>query len=234
MTASSQHFRLVLFDIDGTLLTTNGVAHRAFVEAFETHLARAGALHTHDFAGKTDLRIFRELARLAGVPDTDADRARDTVLDTFFSLLDQRLSADSITVLPGVRALLDALDGIEAATPALLTGNTRRGARIKLTPPDLLRHFSFGAFGDDAEDRRDLPEIAVSRAYDRTGATFRGKDIVVIGDTPHDVTCGRHLNVRSIAVATGRHSTAELAQASPDHLFTTLEDTDAILDAILD
>ena len=113
-----------------------------------------------------------------------------------------------------------------------MTGNMLQGARIKLTPPDLLKYFGFGAFGNDAEDRYNLPKIAIDRAYDRTGATFRAKDIVVIGDTPHDIECGRHLNVRTIAVETGIFSAEELAKHQPDHLFRDLGDLDAVLDAM--
>lgn len=231
---TKQYLRLILFDIDGTLITTNGAAKRCLVQAMEETLGAATVGLEHDFAGKTDPQIFSEIVQASGLPADTIARHQDAVFASFFEKLEKELNAENVTVLPGVRALLEALLQEEAATVALLTGNTLQGARIKLTPPDLLRYFAFGAFGNDAYHRHDLPEIAVARAYERTGATFRAKDIVIIGDTPHDIDCGRHLNVRSIGVATGGHSHERLAQASPDYLFDDLTDTSQLLDAIFD
>ncbi|MDX9759967.1 MAG: HAD hydrolase-like protein [Bacteroidota bacterium] len=231
---TKQYLRLVLFDIDGTLISTNGVAKQCFVDAMEEVLGVATAGRGYDFGGKTDPQIFAEIVRASGLPESTITTHADAVFASFFQRLEHALDADNVTVMPGVRTLLEALKREEAATLALLTGNMLQGARIKLTPPDLLGYFSFGAFGNDAYHRHDLPEIAVARAYDRTGATFRAKDIVIIGDTVHDIDCGRHLNVRSIGVATGGHAHEVLAQAKPDVLFDDLTDTDRILDAIFD
>ncbi|MBR9978158.1 MAG: HAD hydrolase-like protein, partial [Bacteroidetes bacterium] len=192
---TKQYLRLILFDIDGTLITTNGLPREAFSEAIEETLNVKSIARTHDFAGKTDQQIWAEIVRASSLPEEYIEAHADRVFDCFFRKLEERLHVDNITVLPGVRAILDALRAEDAATTALLTGNMLRGARIKLTPPALLDYFAFGAFGNDASDRPDLPEIAVARAYDRTGVTFKAKDIVIIGDTPHDIDCGRHLNV---------------------------------------
>ncbi len=231
---TKQYLRLILFDIDGTLITTNGIAKTALSDAIEETIGTPTVARSHDFAGKTDPQIFAEIIRASNLPEELITTHHDAVFSSFFSKLERMLNADNITVLPGVRELLEALRHEEAATTALLTGNMLQGARIKLTPPGLLEYFSFGAFGNDAYYRHDLPEIAVARAYDRTGATFKAKDIVIIGDTPHDIDCGRHLNVRSIGVATGGHSNEVLAEAKPDYLFDDLTDTDRLLDAIFD
>ncbi|MBR9976272.1 MAG: HAD hydrolase-like protein [Bacteroidetes bacterium] len=231
---AKQYLRLILFDIDGTLISTDGAAKRCLVQAMEETLGSTTVGLEHDFSGKTDPQIFSEIVHASGLPVEIIARHQDAVFTLFFDKLEKELNAENVTVLPGVRTLLEALAQEEAATIALLTGNTLRGARIKLTPPDLLRHFAFGAFGNDAYHRHDLPEIAVARAYERTGATFRAKDIVIIGDTPHDIDCGRHLNVRSIGVATGGHSHELLAQHSPDYLFDDLTDTSRLLDVIFD
>jgi phosphoglycolate phosphatase-like HAD superfamily hydrolase len=179
-------------------------------------------------------QIYTDIMREAEVPAAEVEKMKDDVFARFFEKLEERLHKGNVHVLPGVRELISALAEEQVATLALLTGNMLRGARIKLTPPELLPYFSFGAFGNDAQNRYDLPAIAVARAYDRTGATFKAKDIVIIGDTPHDIDCGRHLNVRSIGVATGGYSHEQLAEQRPDHLFEDLSDIDRIFSAIFD
>ena len=118
-------------------------------------------------------------------------------------------------------------------TLGLLTGNLERGARLKLEPPDFNRYFPFGAFGSDSADRYRLPAIAVARAKERTGRAFTGKSVVVVGDSVHDVGCGRSLGVRSVAVATGITSTERLAAEKPDALMADFSDTKRALEAIL-
>ncbi len=231
---TKQHLRLILFDIDGTLINTNGIARQAFGEAVDSTLGQPSAASTYDFAGKTDQQIYHDIMKATNVPEEDIPAHQDAIFAAFFETLEKRLNKDNITVLPGVRELLNALSQEQVATLALLTGNMLQGARIKLTPPELLPFFSFGAFGNDAFHRHELPAIAVERAYDRTGATFKAKDIVIIGDTPHDIDCGRHLNVRSIGVATGGYSHEQLAEQRPDHLFEDLTDIDGLFAAIFD
>jgi phosphoglycolate phosphatase len=227
-----QFLRLILFDIDGTLISTDGIAKRTFAEVMNAEFGPSTAASDYDFSGKTDQVIYSDIAALMSIDPALAEQKQDEVFDRFFTLLEQRLHQGNVTVLPGVHILLDALEQEEAATSALLTGNMLRGARIKLTPPDLLRYFSFGAFGSDALHRHELPAIAQTRAYDKLGVVFKAKEIVVIGDTPHDIDCGRHLNVKTIAVATGRYSHDQLAAEKPDFLFDNLSETDRILDAI--
>jgi phosphoglycolate phosphatase len=226
------HLRLVLFDIDGTLLTTNGVARGAFGDAMNVVFERETQAAKVDFAGKTDQQIYYDIAQESGIDGELAERKKDDALAAFFTLLEQRINADNCLALPGVHALLGALKDEDNATVALLTGNMIRGAYIKLTPPGLQEHFNFGAFGNDARFRYQLPAIALERAYNRTGVAFKGKEVVIIGDTPNDIECGRHLNVRSIAVATGTIPAATLETHRPDFLFDDLTNTDGVLEAI--
>jgi phosphoglycolate phosphatase-like HAD superfamily hydrolase len=114
-----------------------------------------------------------------------------------------------------------------------LTGNIERGARMKLEPPGFNRYFPFGAFGDDSADRYCLPPIAIARARERTGCEFSGRSVVIVGDSVHDVACGRSLGLRSIAVATGPTSAEKLAAEGPTLLFTDFADVDRAADAIL-
>jgi phosphoglycolate phosphatase len=132
-----------------------------------------------------------------------------------------------------VAELLRRLSSEPRVTLALLTGNLERGARMKLAPPDFNRYFPFGAFGSDSADRYQLPSIARSRARDRTGRTFSGKSIVIVGDSVHDVLCGRDLGVKSVAVATGPTPRERLAAEQPDALLESFEDVERGLKAIL-
>jgi phosphoglycolate phosphatase-like HAD superfamily hydrolase len=148
--------------------------------------------------------------------------------------LEREIARVRVVALPGVHALLER---IEAEPPAvvlgLLTGNVVEGARIKLDAAGIgFGRFRVGAYGSDHADRPELPAIAARRALESTGRDFRGKEIVIVGDTPFDIRCGEHLGVRTIGVATGQHAAAELAAHHPDHLFETLEDVDAVWRAI--
>ena len=135
--------------------------------------------------------------------------------------------------MPGIHELVVALAADRRALVGLLTGNVEEGARLKLQPTGLLSHFKVGAYGSDSALRVDLPAVAVTRAEALTGRSYAGKDVVVIGDTPADVECGASLGVTAVAVATGRHSVAELAAHAPDHVFADLSEWRAAYAAIM-
>lgn len=225
--------RLVLFDIDGTLLSAGGVSSQAMVEALVAGFGTAGAANEYDYSGKTDPQIVRDLLRGAGISDQRIDAGMTAALEDYRRRLDARLRPEHVRAKPGVVAVVDALAADTRVTLALLTGNIEPCARAKLAPLGLNRHFPFGAYGSDHEDRYCLPQVAVARAAAHTGATFSGEQVVIIGDSIHDVLCGRSLGVRAVAVATGRTSRERLAAERPHALLDDLSDTAAALDQIL-
>jgi phosphoglycolate phosphatase len=227
--------RLVLFDIDGTLLSTNGAARRAFHRALLEVFGTAGAITGHPFDGKTDPQIARELLTDAGLPSAMVDRQLPALWPVYLRELAIELSqpGHSTTLYPGVTELLDALaQQPETALVGLLTGNIQPGAELKLASVRLGGRFAVGAFGSDGERRDALPAVAVARAKQLCGTAFHGEAIVIIGDTPHDVTCGRSLGVRSIGVATGSYDRSALQDAGAHATLPDFQDVDAALAAI--
>lgn len=225
--------RLVLFDIDGTLLSSGGAAARAFRAALEQVFGTSGPT-VHSFAGKTDPQIAQELLERSGLDGAHVARGLPAAWRLYLERLRREIRPQEVTVYPGVRPLLDTLEAAaDRAVLGLLTGNLAEGARIKLEAAGLgFDRFRVGAFGSDHALRAELPAVAVARAEHSTGRRFERKDVVIIGDTPADIACGAHLDVRTVAVATGSYSRDELAACAPDHLFDDLADTDAVLEAI--
>jgi phosphoglycolate phosphatase-like HAD superfamily hydrolase len=224
--------RLVLFDIDGTLLSAGRASREALSEAFLQASCGEVPLEGYEFSGKTDPQIIREL--LAGrTPAEEVERIAALSLSLYLESLERRILPGAVTPKHGAEALLRRLAGDPGVTLGLLTGNHERGARVKLEPVGFNEFFPFGAFGSDHADRYELPPIAVSRAKDLTGRCFEGKEVVVVGDSIHDVACGRTINVKSVAVASGLTTTERLAREKPDYLFGDFGDTERVAEAIL-
>jgi phosphoglycolate phosphatase-like HAD superfamily hydrolase len=224
--------RLVLFDVDGTLLSAGRAARESILAALSSVLGWTGSADGNDFSGKTDPQILRELV-LDAVGGERFETTLPVVLDRYVEELARRLRPEAVIPKPGVPALLARLAAEPRVTLGLLTGNIERGARMKLEPPGFNRYFPFGAFGDDSADRYCLPPVAIARARERTGCEFSGHSVVIVGDSVHDVACGRSLGLRSIAVATGPTSAEKLAAESPTALFTDFADVDRAVEAIL-
>ena len=228
--------RLVLFDIDGTLLWTDGAGRRAIHRALIEIFGDTGPAD-HRFDGKTDPQIVRELMHDVGHEDEHIDARMHELFDRYVVCLREELRDPEHRAmpLPGVTDLLAALTARDDVTLGLLTGNLVDGARAKLEAvgidPDI---FVVGAFGSDHENRPELPAIAQRRAREELGIDVRGSDVVVIGDTPADVECGRDIGARAIGVATGRYSTEVLAEHGAAAVFADLTDTDAVVRAIVD
>ncbi len=231
--------KLVLFDIDGTLLWTDGAGRRAIHRALLDEAGTAGPIERYRFDGKTDPQIVRELLSLAGHPAA-ADEARiRAVCRRYVDHLRAELAKPTqlTKLLPGVAELLDRLQSHEAAGQALvglLTGNLAPGATLKLRSAGLdPARFRVGAYGSDSHRRAELPAVAATRAGALTGRTFAGAEVVIVGDTPDDVACGQPIGARSLAVATGSYGVTALRAAGATYVFETLADTAAVLDAIL-
>ncbi len=226
--------KLVLLDIDGTLISTGGAASSAFRRAMLATYDETGPIDSYAFHGRTDPQIARELLRLAGLDDAAIDAGLDRLWTAYLRELEIELAKPGVRVevLPGVPGFLDALHGSGDHLVALLTGNIEEGARLKLSAANLWHRFDFGAYGSDHERRDRLPAVAVHRARERTGIHFRGRDVVIVGDTPFDVSCGRSLGVWAVAVATGKHSVGELREAGADMVLDDLADTGRAVRAI--
>lgn len=228
--------KLVLFDIDGTLLWTDGAGRRAMEAALHEVFGAAGD-PTYRYDGKTDRQIAREQLRAVGFDDAAIDGGMPALLDRYVERLAVELVDAAAVAQPfeGVLPLLDALERHDGALLGLLTGNIEPGARAKLEAVGIaFERFRVNAFGSDAEARPMLPPVAQRRARDLLGLEVPGDRMVIIGDTPADIECGRALGVRAIGVATGRYDIDTLASHRPAAVFPTLADTDAVLSAILD
>lgn len=226
--------RLVLFDIDGTLLTAGGAGGRALRDALIDIYGQAGPIGAYSMAGRTDPQIVRELMTAVGMTVEEIEPRFDVLWETYLRNLREEVARTEIQALPGVPALLDRVEaGGEPTLLGLLTGNVREGARMKVDAAGLgFGRFRVGAYGSDHWQRRELPAVAAGRARELTGVEYAGKEIVIIGDTPFDIACGEHLGVRTIAVATGGHPAEELAACGPDYLFGDLSDVEAVWGAI--
>lgn len=222
---------LLLFDIDGTL-TIGGPGKTAFGAALQATFGTTGPLANHDFAGKTDPLLLRELLTAAGRGAHDIEAGQPHFWQRYVAELEARIEAEPVTVLPGVHELIGALAARDDALLGLVTGNVEGGARLKLLSAGLWHHFPIGAFGSDHESRNELPRFALERAAAHWGRPFRGRDAVVIGDTPRDVECGRAIGAATVAVATGRFSVAALRATDADRVLTGLADTRAVIDVL--
>ena len=228
--------KLVLFDIDGTLLATEGAGKRAITRALKEVFGSSGPDDYH-YDGKTDPQIVRELMKLDGLDDKTIDKRMPAVLNLYVENLHYELRAPdrkAPRTLAGVGKLLDALEARTDVILGLLTGNIERGARLKLDCVGIeFSRFRVGAFGSDHERRPQLPAIARERCRRQTGAFLNGSDVVVIGDTPDDLQCGRSIGASAFGVATGRYSVPELLEHKPVAAFEDLSDTEDVLEAIL-
>ncbi len=226
--------KLVLFDVDGTLIATRGAGRRAIQSALLEEIGVEGPLDGVRFDGKTDPQIVRELLKVARHPEDEWTSLITEICEHYLELLATELDeGPAPRVYPGVHRLLDALEDRSDTVVGLLTGNLARGARLKLNAAGILfERFRIGAFGSDHHERAELPAVAVERAATVMGNVPDGNDVVIIGDTPADMTCGRGIGARAIGVATGTYTTDELLDAGGYTAVPDFADPEPVLAAI--
>jgi phosphoglycolate phosphatase-like HAD superfamily hydrolase len=234
MANSEKRPALILFDIDGTLLLTGRAGQRAMTLAFHEVYGVPDAFTSVAMAGRTDTSLVSQALQQHGIPDSvDAHDQFRTVYLEKLSLEIHQPGVGRKGVMPGARELLVALSDHPQLHVALLTGNYRDAAVIKLTYFDLWNHFAWGAFSDDAGDRNALVPIARARARSFGVPVSARERAIVIGDTPDDVNCAHAAGARSIAVATGGFSAEALRAAGADVVLDDLSDTEAVLTLLI-
>ena len=218
--------RLVLFDIDGTLIRTGGVGVKAFGRAMATEFNVSDSTGRVKFSGRTDTSLVRELFQHNQIEFSPVNFRR--FFDCYVFWLDYLLRQAQGHVCPGVWAFIrEARSLPRPPVIGLLTGNFRLGAEIKLRRYELWELFQTGAFSDDHEDRNQIAAVAHGRGNRLLDEPLRGDQILVVGDTPHDIRCARHIGARTLAVATGGAGIEELKPHEPDWLVGDLSDVNA-------
>jgi phosphoglycolate phosphatase-like HAD superfamily hydrolase len=221
--------KVVLFDIDGTLVLTGGAGMRAMNRACEEIAGAIDALHEVPVAGRTDWIILHDAMGKLGKELEDGLLA--TIRSRYVTYLQEEIQHRGHgikSVLPGVGELLDRLSARDDVFLGLVTGNFEEGARIKLEYFDLWRYFRYGAYGDDAKDRNALVPFALERAR-ACGLSDSSHDVLVVGDTPHDVSCALAAGAMPIGVATGSYTAEEIKASGAEVVFPDLSDAEAFL-----
>jgi phosphoglycolate phosphatase len=222
--------RLLLFDIDGTLIHSGGAGVHALKSAFKERFGVDDDLHDIEIAGMTDSGIVLSILNKHKIPAINENVSG--FLDSYVHFLSLELPRRKGKLLPGVLELLERLKSRPHVVLALLTGNVSRGARLKLEHYGVWHFFEFGAFADDHRDRNQLGRFARARAKEKHGREFAASEIDVIGDTPRDIACGKALGARTIAVATGTWGRDELAKHQPDFLIDDLSNVETMMDTL--
>jgi phosphoglycolate phosphatase-like HAD superfamily hydrolase len=225
--------KLVLFDIDGTLMTDNGASRDAFADALREVYGYDDELSRYDFSGRTDPQIAHMVLADAGFSREAVEAQLPRLWVRYLAGLARNATPERVRVMPGMRELVAALHEHDHVALALLTGNIEQGARLKLGGANLNDYFAFGAFGSDSADRTQLPPVAIRRASETLGITFAGSDVVIIGDSIYDVRCGVPYDATTIAVASGKTPADVLRAENPRHFFDDAAEFEKLMTAIL-
>lgn len=222
--------KLLLWDIDGTIMCTGKAGEIALGQALEKRFGIKGSIDQVDYRGRTDRRIGEMLLEHYQI-ERSAEHLHE-FMETYLGLLEEQLPKCSGKLHLGILDILEISRQREDYINALLTGNLERGARLKCTHYDVWHYFEFGAFADDSAHRNELGPVALKRATEKTGFIIPPERVFVIGDTPHDISCARVIGAKAIAVATGGYTLEELREHQPDALFADFSEPEAFFQAI--
>ncbi|HET9237292.1 MAG TPA: HAD hydrolase-like protein [Oligoflexus sp.] len=220
-------YRVLLFDIDGTLVRAGGAGKAALARALNELHAVENPYVDINFGGRTDQSITKELFELHGI--SWSPRVGQEFLDLYAHYFHEALAQRAPILLPGVRELLQRLQDDQRHLMGLLTGNIERCAQIKLDAFQLWPYFNFGGFGDHHEDRAEIAAEAFRRATLLHGAELRPHEVLIIGDTPADVRCARAIGADVLIVGTGPVAREAIDEAAPDFFHEDLSRLDDIL-----
>ena len=226
--------KLLLFDIDGTLIRSNGAGRLTLAYALEKLFGTVGPLESYNMSGKTDPRIITDLLMAAGISAKEISKSLPAIYELMAEKGQDIFIEKGMAACVGVPELLAQLNEQEDVLLGLLTGNAQLTAPLKLAAAGIdPLQFKVGAYGSDAMDRNELPAIGMSRAKQLTGGQFDGNNTIIIGDTPADILCARAGKATAVAVASGWHAATTLAEYRPDYLFESFSNTDRVLQALL-
>ncbi len=225
---SSRQEILLLWDIDGTLLSAKGAGPQAFDRATADHFGYEIPIYSIDWPGATDYAIAYALLEKAGRTVTREEA--QILIDRYLSYLPEMLDKTNARAIDGTQELLELFHNHESVHQALLTGNVRRGSDIKLGYLGVDHYFGFGAFADHSDNRNDLSQHALALARQHLHEDWSPEQIYVIGDTPKDIECGKVIGAHTVAVATGHHTVEQLQLHKPSVLFETFADPTVLVD----
>jgi phosphoglycolate phosphatase-like HAD superfamily hydrolase len=226
--------KLVIFDLDQTLVDLISVHDAAIQELFKSYFGVDASLREIDFAGRSLTENMAELARLKGIVHSEFTEKSKFLIERYEKIFQAKIPPTASNyILPGVKSLLDELSKTSNFV-VLYTGDSPGVTQRILEATGLDKYFKFSVYGTEAKSRADMARLAIKKAEQLTGARFKGKDVVIVGDSVHDVECGKQLNALTIAVATGFHSDEELLSKKPDYLFENLENYWKVLNVIED
>jgi len=224
--------KLLLFDLDWTLIYTGGAGVRALNVAFEKIFRIPEAMKTVSPGGKTDPAICREMIRVHLKREPNEGEIAKLCRGYLDQLANEIPTSPGYKILPGIPKLLDTLVLRDDILMGLGTGNLEEGARIKLARADLMKYFRFGGYGSDAEERPDVLRMAAKRGETIIGKSMSPRDVIVVGDNIRDVQAGKAIGAKIVAVASGPMTYEELAATHPDHIFHDLSDTQTVLNVL--
>jgi phosphoglycolate phosphatase-like HAD superfamily hydrolase len=224
--------KLVIFDLDQTLVDLISVHDATVKELFKSHFGVDASLREIDFAGKSLTENMAELARLKGIVRSKFTEKSKALLESYEKIFQAKIPPTASNhILPGVKPLLEELSKTGNFV-VLYTGDSPGVTQRVLEVTGLGKYFKFSVYGTEANSRVDMARLAIKKADQLTGARFDGKNVVIIGDSVRDIECGKQLNALTIAVATGFHSEEELTSRKPDYLFKDLKDYRKVLKTI--